>query len=262
MNKIPDILLKIVDTKKEEVISSKKYLKDFQLKADDTKPALDFSRALSKNNSLSIIAEIKKASPSAGIICPNFNPAQIAKSYLEAEVNAVSILTDRQYFKGAPEYIEQARGILIDIPILRKDFIINPVQIYEARALGADSFLLISAILTLSEMKEFIDIGHSLGMEPLVESHTKEELYKTIEASAKIMGVNNRDLRTFTVDLQTSEELIKIMPKGTIAVSESGIATKEDSLQMKKAGFSAILVGESIMRGGAKKVKELKRNNI
>ncbi len=252
---IPNILQKIVETKKTEVASAKKYLKDFQYQADDNIPALDFKNAL-KKDTLAIIAEIKKASPSAGIISPNFNPAEVANAYYAGNVNAVSVLTDREYFKGSPEYIKTVRPILKNIPILRKDFIINPVQIYEARALGADTFLLISAILTLSEMKEFIDIGRSLGMEPLVESHSEEELIKTISSSAIIMGVNNRDLRNFTVDLSSSENLRKIMPEYAISVAESGINNKEDSLRLKKAEFDAILVGESLMRSGIEKCSE------
>jgi len=258
MNNIPDILLKIVETKKNEVATLKKFLKDFKYKADDTSHALDFQKALAKKNNINIIAEIKKASPSAGIICADFNPAQIARNYLKAGVDAVSILTDVQYFKGKPEYITQTREILQTIPILRKDFIINPVQIYEARALGADSFLLISAILTSSELKEFIDIGRSLGMEPLVESHSQDELIKTIDSDAKIIGINNRNLRTFVVDLNISKELIKIIPKNTIAVSESGIYKKDDVIIMKNIGFNAILVGEAIMKNGIKKIEELR----
>ncbi len=252
---IPNILQKIVETKKEEVAADKKYLKDFQYQADDNPPALDFKNSLKIDN-LALIAEIKKASPSAGIIVKDFDPAKVANAYYAGKVNAVSVLTDRQYFKGAPEFIKTVRPILNNIPILRKDFIINPVQIYEARALGADTFLLISAILTLSEMKEFIDIGRSLGMEPLVESHSEEELIKTIDSSAIIMGVNNRDLRNFTVDLSTSENLKKIMPEYAIAVAESGINNKEDSMRLKDADFNAILVGESLMRSGIEKCSE------
>ncbi len=252
--KLPNILEKIVETKKEEVASLKKYSKDFEHKADDTPDALDFKEVLD-NKYLSVIAEIKKASPSAGIIANDFNHKIIAKAYAD-EADAVSILTDVQYFQGKSEYISDVRNILRNTPILRKDFIIRPVQIYETRALGADSFLLISSILTLSEMKEFIDIGRSLGMEPLVESHSREELEKTIDSSAQIMGINNRNLKTFKVDLVCSEDLIRYIPNNVIAISESGIKTKEDAMRLKSAEFAGILVGETLMRSGVNHCKE------
>ncbi len=252
--KLPNILEKIVETKKEEVITLKKYLKDFQYKANDTEDALDLKKALT-NKHLSVIAEIKKASPSAGVISEDFNHKIIANAYAE-NADAVSVLTDVQYFQGKPEYIKDVSPILKNTPILRKDFIIRPVQIYEARALGADSFLLISAILTLSEMKEFIDIGRSLGMEPLVESHSREELEKTIESSALIMGINNRNLKTFKVDLAYSEDLINYIPNNAIAVAESGIKTQNDVQRLKAANFAAILVGETLMRSGVDNCNE------
>jgi indole-3-glycerol phosphate synthase len=252
---VPDILKKIVEVKKNEtqVLTSK--IQDFKAMAKDLPNPLDFSAALSVPG-LSVIAEIKKASPSAGIIAEAFEPEKIAKAYRGAGADAVSVLTDVEFFKGSPEYIPLVRPHLDGIPVLRKDFIIDSSQIYEARSLGADTFLLISAILTVDEMKEFIFLGRSLGMEPLVESHTLQELENALEADAKILGVNNRNLHDFTVDIAMSEKLLPYMPEGTVKVSESGIKTPADAQRMSAAGFDAILAGESLMREGPDKCKD------
>ncbi len=246
--KCPDILLKIVETKKEEICELRKKKSAFKSKASDVSPALDFYEALSSPG-LSVIAEIKKASPSAGTISEDFEPAKIAEAYLAGGSAAVSLLTDKQYFKGDIEFFTDIRDILT-IPILRKDFIIDPLQIYEARAYGADSFLLIAAILDIDKMSDLIELGRELGMEPLVESHNQEELEKTISAGAKIIGVNNRNLHNFEVDISLSENLFPIIPENAVSVAESGIHTAEDVERLKKAGFSAILVGESLMKAG------------
>ena len=249
MDKIPDVLQKIVATKKEE-LRAIPAISELKKLVCDTLPALDFAGAFRKSGR-SVIAEIKKASPSAGIIAENFDPVSTAKAYAAAEVNAVSILTDVNYFKGSPDYIRTCRPVLTNIPILRKDFIIAPEQIYEARALGADSFLLIAAILEQNEISEFLELGRELGMEALVESHTAEELQKSVSAGTRIFGINSRNLHNFSVDLAVAEDLVSMIPEGAISVAESGIRSKTDSDRVFKAGFDAVLVGEYLMRGGS-----------
>lgn len=245
----PDILRKIVATKRIELRELRGCAADIKAMVADAPPALDFKPALSGDN-LSVIAEIKKASPSAGAIVEEFNPAEIAESYSKGDADAVSVLTDREYFKGDLSYIADVRHILRGVPVLRKDFIIDPLQILEARSVGADSFLLISAILEPSLLCELLEFGRSLGMEALVESHDEIELERSVEAGAVILGVNNRDLRDFTVDISHSERLIGLMPKGSVAVSESGIKNREHCARLRTAGFDAVLVGESLMRSG------------
>jgi len=255
MEKCPDILLKIVETKREEICELRRSAADFKAMADDTAPALDFAGALS-GAGLSVIAEIKKASPSAGVISDNFEPGKIAEAYLEGGASAVSLLTDRQYFKGDIKYLTEIRDILT-IPILRKDFIIDPLQVYEARAFGADTFLLIAAILEQSQMEDLLGLGRELGMEPLVESHNEEELIKTVAAGSKIIGVNNRNLHNFKVDIALSETLFSKIPADAISVAESGIHSLEDAVRVHNAGFSAVLIGESLMRAGLENCGEM-----
>lgn len=259
---IPDILRKIAETKKTEVKAKLEKIKDFQKSADKAPPALNFMNALKMHDSLAVIAEIKKASPSAGIISPDFNPVRMAECYASGPADAVSVLTDVSYFQGAPEYIKDVRGALSGIPVLCKDFIIHPVQIFEARGNGADTFLLIAEILSVKEMRDLLALGRSYGMEPLVESHSREELDKAIDAGARVFGINNRNLRDFSVNLSASEELIKFMPEGAVAVAESGIRSVEDARRLADAGFDAILVGEALMRRGpescASVIKEFK----
>ncbi|HBC86748.1 MAG TPA: indole-3-glycerol phosphate synthase TrpC [Lentisphaeria bacterium] len=246
---ILDILRKIVETKKIEVKDTRRNKKLFTGKIGGNPPPLDFKGAIS-GEQLSVIAEIKKASPSAGIIAQDFKPLQIAAAFRRAGANAVSVLTDKTYFKGSIGIISLVRKTLGNIPILRKDFIIDESQIYETRACKADSFLLIAAILSGSQLAEFILLGRSLGMEPLVECHDEEELEKSIGAGAQIVGVNNRNLRTFKVDLSISGRLIGKIPACLTAVAESGIKSPEDSAYLHRLGFNAVLVGETIMRAG------------
>jgi len=248
-SKIPDILQKIVETKKDEVVSSRRDVRLFREKINEMPPALDFKNAISGEN-LSVIAEIKKASPSAGIISGKFNPLEIASAYCMGGADAVSILTDRTYFNGDIGIIPLVRETLKCIPILRKDFIIDPSQIFEARAYGADSFLLIAGILSDSQLQDFIALGRSLGMEPLVEVHNENELSKSVQAGAEIIGVNNRNLRNFEVDIRISEQLIPMVPPHITAVSESGIKCAEDTKHLFHLGFNAVLVGEALMRSG------------
>lgn len=244
----PDILKKIVETKRMEIATMSKTITDFKSVIAEIPAALNFKTVLKKPG-LSIIAEIKKASPSAGIIADNFVPEDIACAYNSGGADAVSVLTDKDFFKGDIEYINQVRNI-IKVPLLRKDFIIDPIQIYETRSYGADSFLLIAAIMNVDEIKAFIDLGRELGMEPLVESHNETELKKTIEAGAQIIGINNRNLHTFEVDISTSERLYPMIPDDAVAVTESGIHSPKQADKLHRAGFDAALVGESLMKAG------------
>jgi len=248
MENVPDVLLKIVETKKKELLALPP-TDDLRKTALEAAPALDFAGVFRKGKR-SVIAEIKKASPSAGIISEDFDPAATAEAYAAAGVDAVSILTDVDYFKGSPQYLRDCRPILKNIPILRKDFIIAPEQIYEARALGADSFLLIAAILEKDQLARYLDIGRELGMEALVESHTEEELEKSLSAGSRIFGINSRNLRDFSVDLSIAERLVKLIPERAASVAESGIRSKTDAERVFAAGFDAILIGEYLMRGG------------
>ena len=244
----PDILREIVEVKRIEVAKLRGSLTDLKSRAANAAPALDFKKALTADG-MSVIAEIKKASPSAGIIAEDFNPAENAEAYSEGAADAVSVLTDRKHFKGDISYISLVRPIL-RVPILRKDFIIDESQIFEARAAGADTFLLISAILEVERLRDFLELGRALGMEALVESHDERELERAIESGAAILGINNRDLRDFTVDISRSARLIEMMPENAVKVSESGIRTPKDCAELRSYGFDAVLVGESLMRSG------------
>lgn len=261
---IPDILRKISATKREELKAYPRSPRRFTAAAAGQAPPLDFAAALGRPG-LAVIAEIKKASPSAGIIADaDFDPAVIAKAYRSAGADAISVLTDVEYFKGAPGYLLSARRAVADIPLLRKDFIIDERQIYEARALGADSFLLIAAILDNYQLTDFLALGRGLGMEPLVESHDAFELEKAIGAGAMLLGINNRDLRSFEVDLANSAELAGMMPAGAVKISESGVGSGADSALIQEWGYDAVLVGETLMRSGldgvAAMMRELKGN--
>ncbi|HON07400.1 MAG TPA: indole-3-glycerol phosphate synthase TrpC [Verrucomicrobiota bacterium] len=214
----------------------------------------DFYKAL-KNPSrgdIALIAEVKKASPSAGIICADFDPVKIAKCYETAGASCISVLTDIKFFQGSPEYLWLIRKE-VNLPLLRKDFIIDERQIYESIKLGADAILLIVSILDFEMLKHFHNLIISAGLNALVEVHNEEELDAAISIKAKIIGINNRDLKTFKVDIGTTERLskkIRNLPGGDeiLIVAESGIKNREDVLRLKQAGANAILVGESLLR--------------
>lgn len=216
-----------------------------------------FYEAMGKEG-LSIIGEVKKASPSKGIIKADFNPKEIACEYGDA-VDAISVLTEQDFFKGSPKYLEEVRKVS-DLPILRKDFIIDENQIYEARIIGASAVLLITAILEEEKLREFIEIAESIDLDALVEVHTREEVETAIRAGAKIIGINNRNLKDFSVDLKTTLDLSKVIPEEILVISESGIATEADIVVLKEAEIDGILVGESFMRCEdiPKKAKEFK----
>jgi indole-3-glycerol phosphate synthase len=214
----------------------------------------DFAGALRfpRHGKVALIAEVKKASPSAGVICPNFDPVRIARAYEEGGASCLSVLTDERFFQGSKEYMREIRQA-VRLPILRKDFIIDPRQILEAIEYGADAILLIVSILSDQELKLFLSMATEAGLDALVEVHAQEELERALAAGANVIGINNRDLRTFKVSLQTSVELIalaktRISDHGKIFVAESGIQTHQDVEKLAAGGAHAILVGESLMR--------------
>jgi indole-3-glycerol phosphate synthase len=247
-----NILDKILATKKNEIKNAKQLfsLSDLTEKIESNNDERDFVAALQdkhKIGSQAVIAEIKKASPSKGIIREAFDPISIALSYEKGGAACLSVLTDKEYFQGDINYIQQIKQTC-QLPILRKDFIIDPYQIYESKAFGADCILLIAAALDLSEMKEFEAIAESLNMAVLVESHNLAELEKAIELNTLLIGINNRNLKTFDVSLQTSIDLKEKIPSGRIAITESGIFTREDIDFMNEHAISTFLIGEAFMR--------------
>ncbi|MDR4505786.1 MAG: indole-3-glycerol phosphate synthase TrpC [Candidatus Scalindua sp.] len=217
-----------------------------------------FGKAIKGDEGMRIIAEVKRASPSAGIIRKDFDYIDIAAQYESGGASAISVLTDREFFKGDLSYLAEVRE-RVKIPLLRKDFLIDPYQIYEARAAGADAVLLIARLLTTEQIDSFLSIAHDLGMECLVEIHNTKELEQVLETGSNIIGINNRDLDTFETNLETSLKLRALMPDGKIFVSESGIKTRSDVRRLEDAGFDAILVGETLMRSNniSLKMREL-----
>ena len=244
-----DILKRIVEHKKREIEEKKQKfnLAVLREEAERLKVPYSFKEALS-GEGINIIAEVKKASPSKGVIREDFNPVEIAKAYERGGARAISVLTDEKFFQGSPFYLRQVAES-VNLPVLRKDFIIDEFQIYGAKALGASSFLLIVSILSDSELKDFIDLGRELGMEPLVETHTEEEVERALKAGAEIIGVNNRDLKTFQVSISTTLRLLPLIKsEEKLAVSESGIRGKKDITLLREAGVDAFLVGETLMK--------------
>lgn len=213
-------------------------------------PARGFEDALARRRKrpLGLIAEVKKASPSKGLIRSDFDPVQLAKAYAEAGADCISVLTDAPHFQGSPEHLRRVREV-VDLPLLRKDFIIDERQIYETRLLGADAVLLIAAILTRAQLSSFHDLARSVGLDVLVEVHDRAELETVLEiGKATLIGVNNRNLRTFATDLKVTEELVPLMPPQVTAVSESAISAPEDIARVRQAGAKAVLIGEHFMR--------------
>lgn len=217
--------------------------------AAKTDTGRSFKKALVSLPRPAIIAEVKKASPSKGIISEDFHPAEQAAAYQKAGAAAVSCLTEEYYFKGSAEYFKAVRKV-IDIPMIRKDFIIDPYQIYEAKVMGADAILLIAAILDTEQMKEYREIAESLKMDVLAESHNETELTSVINAGCTIFGINNRNLKDFSVTLDTTKRLAGLVPEGGIIVAESGIKTAEDMKFLADCGANAVLIGETLMRSG------------
>ncbi len=243
---IPDILAQIVERKKQELERCGDGLAGRAVEAIATRR--DFQRALSERRP-AVIAEIKKASPSKGVLAGEFNPVSLARAYEDGGAMALSVLTDKQYFQGSLLDLEDARGAT-GLPVLRKDFTIDPRQVMEAAAHGADAILLIAAILSEREMRDFRELGETYRMSSLVEVHDADELQRAVDSGARMIGVNNRDLHTFEVKLETSLELAERIPSGVIRVAESGIHSAEDVGRLRAAGYDAFLVGEHLMRSG------------
>ena len=221
---------------------------------------LDFAAAL-RGNKVRLIAEVKKASPSKGIICPDFNPVNIAKIYAANGAAAISVLTEPKYFQGSPDYLRDIKNALAakPLPLLRKDFISDPYQVYEARAYGADCLLLIVAMLSPAQLSELLQLSQQLGMMNLVEVHNTTELEIALHSGATVIGINNRDLNTFKVDLKTTSVLRPLIPADRLVVSESGIKTRRDMDKLKQWGVNAALIGEALMTSSdiTAKMKEL-----
>ena len=212
------------------------------------RPTLDFTAAL-RVPGLSVIAEVKKASPSKGLICPDFHPVEIARAYERGGASALSVLTEQDYFQGSARYLKEVRQA-VGLPILRKDFLIDPYQLYETRAMGADAVLLIAAVLDTTTLRAFRELGESLGLSCLTEVHCETELESALQAGCRLIGINNRDLRTFRVDLDTTRRLAGQVPKECTVVSESGMKTAEDLRTVHGYGADAVLIGETLMRSG------------
>ena len=243
------ILRKIVEQKKERVSYAKSVTPLAELKnAIKNIPApLNFSKAVKRDNSpLRLIAEIKKASPSKGLIRPDFSHTAIASIYEAKKVDAVSVLTEEDFFQGRLEFLEDVKKI-VSCPVLRKDFIFDEYQIYEARAKKADAILLIAAILELKQAEEFLHLARELGLSVLFEVHDFAELETALRINAPVIGINNRNLKTLAIDLNTTFELKKEIPGDRIVVSESGIKTRDDVLRLEEAGVDAMLVGTFLM---------------
>ncbi len=240
------ILDTIVAKKREEVAQLRKEGLPQQTAVDAPR---GFIRVLTARPGVAIIAEAKKASPSKGLIEPDFDPVQVAKSYEQGGATAISVLTDRHFFQGELDFLIRIRRE-VGLPVLRKDFIIDPLQIEEAHIAGADAILLIVAILSPAQLRDFRLQAESLGMDALVEVHDEAELEQALASEARLLGINNRNLHDFNVDLGTSFRLKKLVPAGIPVVSESGISTVADMQRLKEAGIDAALIGESLMRAG------------
>ena len=248
----PEFLEKILAVKRGEWAAEKNQTPLHALRdvAERAGPTRGFAAAIAKRTTAggsAVIAEIKKASPSKGVIRADFQPAAIAPDYERNGATCLSVLTDRQFFQGAPEFLQQARAACT-LPVLRKDFLIDPYQVYEARAMGADAILLIVDALELPALREMETIAHELGMSVLVECHDGAELDLALQLSTPLLGINNRNLRTFEVSLQTTLAQLPRIPSNRIVVTESGIVDADDVRRMRAAGVQAFLVGETFMR--------------
>ncbi len=247
-----DILNQIVAVKRQEIAAAQQKISLAAMRADAESRVLtrDFEGALRRKidaGKSAVIAEIKKASPSKGVLREQFIPADIAQSYAESGAACLSVLTDRQFFQGRVDYLKQARASC-DLPVLRKDFMIDPYQIYESRAMGADCILLIAACLDDARMAELEAAARSLDMAVLVEVHDRPELERALKLKTRLVGINNRNLRSFEVSLATTLDMLEDVPADRLPVTESGIVSKADVKKMRDAGVHAFLVGEAFMR--------------
>jgi len=241
-----NILDRIVAVKREEVAALRR--DGWPVPEMDLAPRRDFRASLEDDpDKVAVIAEIKKASPSKGLICADFNPEAIAADYEKGGARAISVLTDSQFFKGDIAYLARIRAVS-SLPILRKDFIIHPCQIEQAKACGADAILLITAILDSSQLRDYRQMAEEMGLASLVEVHDRAEMETAIASGAGIIGVNNRNLKDFSLTLETTEELAAMLSAAHLLVSESGIFSRDDVARVQSAGARAVLVGESLMR--------------
>ena len=252
MPSTPDILKKIIARKYEEIAEREAVcsIEQLQEQVAQASPVRGFvasmKNAVSQGRS-AVIAEIKKASPSKGVLREHFVPADIAKSYERAGASCLSVLTDADFFQGSEDYLQQAREAC-SLPVIRKDFIVEPYQVYEARAIGADCILLIVAALSDEQLKTLTALAQQLGMDVLVEVHDKDELRRALTLALPLVGINNRNLRTFDVSLNTTLELLDMIPGDVMVVTESGILSPDDVALMKEHNVHAFLVGEAFMR--------------
>lgn len=247
-----DILSKILNTKLEEIEvgCAEQSLDDLVQCTKNLPRCRDFYQAIKDkidNNETAIIAEVKKASPSKGLIAENFNPETAAISYEKAGAACLSVLTDEQYFQGHNDYMQQARAV-VNIPVLRKDFIVDEWQVYQSRDLGADCILLIVAALADPKLYELTVLAKDLGLEVLMEIHNEEELKRALNTPARLIGINNRNLKTFVTSLNTSVDLAKLIPSDKIVISESGIHSSENIKMLQTHGINTFLIGEAFMR--------------
>jgi len=243
------ILSEIVANSIKQLEVSKKRMPFDELKDQVSRqsPPLDFAAVL-RRDGVQLIAEIKKASPSAGVLCPSFKPAEIARTYADNGAVAISVLTEPDYFQGSLDHLKEVKNTVGDsLPLLRKDFIFDRYQVYEARACGASCLLLIVAILSTEKLQDLLGLSRKLGMCCLVEVHNKAELEIALSSESDIIGINNRDLNTFTVDLETTKHLQLLIPKGIVVVSESGIKSRDDMVRLNEWGVDAALVGEHLV---------------
>lgn len=264
MTDTPDILKKIVDHKRGELTAAQRRvpLAELHARVADCPPVRGFRQALEKAHDCggtAVIAEVKKGSPSKGVIREDFDPLAIARVYRDHGAACLSVLTDEHFFLGSLDYLTAIRSV-VDIPLLRKDFIFDAYQIWEARAAGADAILLIAAMLDLATLRELMTVAESLTLDVLLEVHDESELETALTTGCSLIGINNRDLRTFVTDLGTTERLCSLLPPDRFAVAESGITSRADVLRLQHAGARAFLVGESLMREAdiGKKLLELR----
>ena len=248
----PDILNIILDHKRDEVAAAmaEMPLSELRARLPDLPPARGFAASLDRtaaNGETAIIAEVKKGSPSKGVIRADFDPLAIASVYAENGASCLSVLTDEQFFLGHLTLLPEIRKV-VNIPLLRKDFIFDPYQVYESRVAGADAILLIAALLDISRLREFASLARELTLDVLLEVHDEEELETALETGCRMIGINNRSLRTFVTDLSTTERLAPLLPADRLIVTESGINTREDIVRLRRAGVKAFLIGESLVR--------------
>jgi indole-3-glycerol phosphate synthase len=253
------MLDKIIAQKREEVEQRKKAepMTCLQEHIARQKPVLALGPAL-KGDHIRLIAEVKQASPSRGMLSPNLNPVELAQAYAEGGAAAISLLTERNYFMGRIEHLAAIKEV-VELPLLRKDFVFDNYQVYESRAYGADALLLIAGILSQGQLNDLVSLSHSLGLRCLVEVHDEGEVERAVLSEAEIIGINNRDLRTFAIDINTTRRLRPLVPKEKILVSESGIRSRKDIEKVGKWGVDAVLVGEALVTANdvRAKMKEL-----